>query len=42
MEGRAELDERAKYLVQVLHMSYGQAAKAMGLSKSTVWDLVNG
>ena len=37
---KSELVERVKYLVLVLHMSYGQAAKVMGLPKSTVWDLV--
>ena len=36
-----ELRARAKDLVLVRHLSYGQAAKMIGLSKSTVWDLVH-
>ena len=37
-----KLEAKAKHLVLVLHMSYGHAAKVMGLPKSTVWDLVKG
>ena len=36
-----ELRARAKDLVLVRHHSVRQAAKVMGLPKSTVWDLVN-
>ena len=38
---KGELRAGARDLVLVRHLSYGQAAKVMGLSKSTVWDLVN-
>ena len=38
---KEELRARAKDLVLVRHLSYGQAAKMIGLSKSTVWDLVH-
>jgi len=38
---KEELRARAKELVLVRHLSYGQAAKMIGLSKSTVWDLVH-
>ena len=38
---REELAQKAKHLVLAQQLSYGQAAKLMGLSKSTVWDLVN-
>ena len=38
---KEELRARAKDLVLVRHLSYGQAAKMISLSKSTVWDLVH-
>ena len=37
-----DLRIQAKHLVREQAMSYAQAAKMMGLPKSTVWDLVNG
>ena len=38
---KEELRAWARDLVLVRHLSYGQAAKVIGLSKSTVWDLVH-